>query len=191
MKRLLVYYNFTIAMTFVLLALFNARTGPELTASALFSPLLIYFLLLVLPQKNHAIIEKELAPAQKTSDHEPAPAKKLTFDVDRRLFLKLIASGGISLFLFSLFNQRADKTIFSQIQNVDATATKDTIENYQITEIDDSIPTYHGYIKNDGAWFIRREDDNGSFRYAKGSSDFTANWANRSSLQYDYFNNVF
>ncbi len=192
MKQLLVYYNFIIATTFVLLALFNARTLPELVAGVLYSPLLIYFILLVLPGGNHAArIKNKSIIAQKFIDDEPSSIKMPKFDMDRRLFLKLIASSGISFFLFSLFTGKADKAFFGTAPNPTTGVPKYPTDGYQITEIDDSTPTYYGYVNKEGAWFIRKEDMDGSFRYTKGPSDFITNWTNRASLRYDYFNTVF
>lgn len=193
MKSILAFYNFTVATIFVLLALFNAHTIPELTAAALFSPLLIYFVLLILPQKKQALpVEaRVIAPVPEVTAEEPESIKMPKFDIDRRLFLKLIASGGISLFFFSLFTHKAEKIFLGPSSTPDKNVPKDTIDGYQIAEIDDSTPAYFGYINKDGEWFIRKDDESGSFRYVKGSANFANNWANRAMQSYDYFSSVF
>lgn len=65
-------------------------------------------------------------------------------------------------------------------------------EGYRISEIDenDSV-TYYGFTNKDGAWYIVKEDTNGSFRYAKGEKEFANNWETRRDLKYDYFYNTF
>lgn len=193
MNRLIIYYNFILATTFVLIALFNAHTFPELMAGGLFASLLVYFTLLVIPHKNHAgvPIKKQRVVATTVTNHAESSTKMPKFDMDRRLFLKLLASGGISLFFFSLFTHKAEQVFMGAANNSNTTTLKDATSGYQITEIDDAIPTYYGYINQEGAWFIRKEDESGSYRYAKGSSDFIANWVNRAKLRYDYFNAVF
>ncbi len=65
-------------------------------------------------------------------------------------------------------------------------------DGYTISEIDDGIIAYYGFMGQKGAWFIMRQDANdGSFRYAKGDIDFPINWEDRTNLTYDYYANVF
>ncbi len=192
MKKLLDYYNLIITATFVLLALLNAKTPVELATGIVFTPLLIYFALLIVPsQKPSPRVSKKMLSDQKNNAVAPSVIKLPNFDLDRRLFLKIFASGGLSLFLFSLFTGRAEKAFFGSGPNNNSSSTKDLLDEYQITEIDDSIPTYYGYVNQDGAWFIRKEEINGSYRYIKGPSNFSASWLNRATLSYDYFSSVF
>ena len=52
--------------------------------------------------------------------------------------------------------------------------------------------TYFGYINKDGRWYIQKQDQSvGTYRYAKGSSDYATNFTNRTTLDYDYFDEVF
>ena len=119
------------------------------------------------------------------------------------MFLKLIGSAGLSLFMFTLFTKRAEAAFFGSVPGPGTVSIKDSAGNkidpsekqptdgYKITELDDSVPAYYGFINKDGAWFIQKEDSNGSYRYTKGPSGFTTSWTNRASLTYDYFDNVF
>jgi len=125
-------------------------------------------------------------------------------DIDKRAFLKLIGGVGISLFLFSIFNKKAEGLLFKSLPASGTTSLLDTdgnkinpaerqpMDGYKISEIDDNEITFYGFTDKNGAWLIMREDtDTGSFRYVKGASNFPGNWTNRENLAYDYFHNVF
>lgn len=52
--------------------------------------------------------------------------------------------------------------------------------------------TYFGETNHIGNWIITRQGNlDGSYRYAKGLMDYATNYANRASLTYDYFHNIF
>jgi len=71
-------------------------------------------------------------------------------------------------------------------------AEKLPTDGYTITEVDDSgTDSYYGFVDKTGAWYITKEFATGAYRYAKGATGFTTNWGNRTSLTYDYFDNVF
>jgi hypothetical protein len=71
-------------------------------------------------------------------------------------------------------------------------AIKSPTDGYKISEMEDATTSYFGYVNKDGAWYIMKDDGSGAFRYVKGSSDFAAQWALRSTtLSYDTFDNVF
>lgn len=55
-------------------------------------------------------------------------------------------------------------------------AAKDT---YFKTDYD---ATYVGYLATDGSWIIKKDD--GSVRYAYGSSNYDTNWTGRAALTY-------
>ncbi|MBI5044621.1 MAG: hypothetical protein HZC02_01735 [Candidatus Levybacteria bacterium] len=125
-------------------------------------------------------------------------------DIDRRMFLKLIGSAGITVFLFSLFTKRAQGAFFGSVPGPGTVAIKDTTgakidpaikqptDGYTLAQLDDSSSTaYYGYLNKDSAWYILKEDSSGNYRYVKGSSSFSTNWTNRASLTYDYFDAVF
>lgn len=66
------------------------------------------------------------------------------------------------------------------------------LDGYVIADKDETIggTSYYGYIDTDGNWYIQKETTT-TTTFAKGISDYTTNWANRASLSYDTFNNVF
>lgn len=125
-------------------------------------------------------------------------------DGDKRLFLKLIGSTGFSLLLMALFTKKAQAAFFGSVPGPGVVAIKDSAGNkidpaeknptdgYEITEIDDAgSPAYYGFVKKTGAWYVMLEDSSGGYRYAKGSNNFSVNWAGRALLSYDYFDVVF
>ena len=67
--------------------------------------------------------------------------------------------------------------------------------NYKISDKDDDAsPNYYGFLNASGGWYIMKEIVSAgadTYRYIKGSSDYTTNWTNRASLSYDYFNVIF
>lgn len=123
----------------------------------------------------------------------------------KRAFLKLMGGAGIGLLVHLLVNPRqAGAAFFGSVPGPGTVAVKDSSNNkidpaiksptdaYGITEIDDSgSPSYYGFVNKDGAWYITQEDSSGSYRYAKGNSNFSSNWSNRASLSYSYFDDVF
>ncbi|MFS8159225.1 MAG: hypothetical protein ACMG6E_03255 [Candidatus Roizmanbacteria bacterium] len=119
------------------------------------------------------------------------------------MFLRLIGSAGVSVFLLSIFTGKAEAAFFGSmpgpgtigIKNTSGTlidpAEKKPTDGYNITNVDDTIPSYYGYVNKDGAWYIVKEDATGAYRYSKGSSAFSTSWGNRASLTYDYFDVIF
>ena len=77
----------------------------------------------------------------------------------------------------------------------DGSTISDILEGYKITDKDDdATPNYYGYTDKDGNWYILKEvvsPGADTYRYAKGTSDYTTNWTGRAGLSYDYFYNVF
>lgn len=125
-------------------------------------------------------------------------------DVNRRLFLKLIGGAGVSAFMMSIFTNKTHAAFFGSMPVPGAMSVKNSAgelidpaekqptDGYEIAEIDDTdTPAYYGFIHKTGAWYISREDANGSYRYTKGMTNFPANWTDRTTLTYDYFDNVF
>ena len=52
-------------------------------------------------------------------------------------------------------------------------------------------PLYYGYLASNGSWIIMENNTtNGTYRYAVGSEDYTANWTARAGLTYKYFNQL-
>lgn len=65
-------------------------------------------------------------------------------------------------------------------------------DGYAITNIDDAgYPTYYGFVKKTGEWYIMNQSSDSVFLYTKGNDSFAGNWNNRAKLSYDYFNIVF
>ena len=67
---------------------------------------------------------------------------------------------------------------------------------YKISDLDtknnptEQNPSYYGYVDVNGQWYITRLT-NTSARYARGETDYETNWANRTSLTYYNFENIF
>jgi hypothetical protein len=211
MKKFLIYYSFIITGFIVVVGFVSATTFVQLATAIIFYPLFIYFALRVLPKKAHAVVIPQkpvvtIQPVDTSSgklDEATVKLKKEGVDIDRRMFLKLIGSASLSLFLFSIFTKKAEAAFFGSAPGPGVVALKDSLGNkidpaekqptdgYKITDIDDSSPAYYGFVNKDGSWFIQKEGTSGDYRYAKGSSSYSSNWTNRSSLTYGYFDNVF
>ena len=70
--------------------------------------------------------------------------------------------------------------------------TQDPLAGYHSTDIARTSPEYHGYLNKDGGWYIVQYNrSTGARRFARGSSDYAANFTNRANLAYSYFNEVF
>lgn len=204
-RKIVTLYSFLITSFMAISGILGARNIYELTMSIfVFSPLAFYFFILMLPRKASHI---EIVRDDNILDVIPDSIKKIKntdYDPERRKFLKLIGAAGGSLFLLTVFTKKAEASFFGSMPGPGTIAIKNSTgtlidpsekhptDGYNITEVDDSLAdTYYGYINKDGAWFIRKETASGAYRYAKGSSDFTTNWANKNSLTYDYFNVIF
>lgn len=226
MKRLILIYNLLILIVFVVASMLNARSASQFLFTLLFIPPLIYFYRLLTGQfhKHYPTMKTEAAndssanrlavfssQAGTISSLDENDAIEPEFmtdpevsDVNRRLFLKLIGSAGVSAFLFSIFTDKAQASFFGSMPVPGAMTVKNTsgqaidpaekqpTDGYEISEIDDSTsPAYYGFVHKTGAWYISQEGSTGSYRYVKGGSDFPSAWTNRATLTYDYFDNVF
>lgn len=204
LEKLLVYYGFIVSSLVVITGFASVRSPVELVSAILFSPILIYFFIKILPKRSKAINVPLVASAIPI---EVIKLKKEGVDIDKRMFLKLIGSAGLSIFIFSLFTKKAEAAFFGSVPGPGTVSIKDSAgvkidpaekhptDGYKITEIDDAgSDTYTGYIKRGGAWYIVKEIGSGtdsSYRYTKGGSDFTTNWTNRTGLTYGYYDSVF
>lgn len=222
MKKILIYYDFIVVSLVALASLLNAQSYVDLISAIPFIPLVAYFGIFIFPHKRRAIIlptkTKLTGPpllipteASENEADKPSPVEgeileeeKEGVDSNRRMFLKLIGSAGLSVFFFALFTKKAEAAFFGSAPGPGTVALKNIAgekidpaekrptDGYNITEIDDSsTPIYYGYVNKDGAWFIIKEGSDGTYRYAKGSSGFSTNWTNRSSLSYGYFDEIF
>ena len=183
----------------VALGFLGAKSYPELISAAFFAPLGLYFGLSVLPKRSKAavIVKTKLKP-------EEGEVEK-GFDPERRRFLRIIGSAGTSLFLLSIFTKRAQAAFFGSVPGPGTVALKDTTgaqidpaikhptDGYKIARLDDSTPAYYGFLNKDHAWFIMREESDGTYKYAKGASDFlSTGWNIRNTtLTYADFDDVF
>lgn len=217
MKKLLIYYNFIVVSLMIVGGFLGTGSYAQLASAALFFPLAAYFLFLVLPNKNKAIIfpkpqvvkitkkkkaKTEILKAEKIEDGGP---DKKRMDANRRAFVKLIGSAGVTLFLFSIFTKRAQGAFFGSVPGPGTVALKDTTDTqidpaiklptdgYKISEIDDSSPSYYGFVDKDGDWFIM-EESAGQYKYYKktgSNGTFTVEWPNRGGFTYLYFDSIF
>lgn len=208
-KKAIIYYNFIVVTTMVVSGFFSTQSSPQLISAILFSPIALYFWLLVVPKKNKAVAIYSTPKLPKTQ--KPVELKRLPdkakVDADRRMFLKLIGSAGASLFLFALFTKKAEAAFFGSVPGTGTVALKDTsgtqidpaikqpTDGYKISGIDDSSPAYYGFVNKDGDWFIMRETSGGEYKYYKKTAldnDFTTDWPNRATLTpYEYFDSIF
>lgn len=59
------------------------------------------------------------------------------------------------------------------------------------SDLDNTTATkYFGFVTSDGRWYIMKKDG-GEIRYCFGRSGYVANWSNRLSLTYRYFDRLF
>lgn len=212
-KLLLTYCSFVITCLVVIAAFISATTYIQLAGAILLYPLLVYFAFKAFPRKTRRYPSKNpvtaIQPLVKSAEKvETAKRENIGIsDIDKRVFLKLIGGAGVSLFLFSIFNKKAEGIFFKSLPGSGAPgrvslediagnkinpAQSQPMDGYRISEIDDNVITFYGFIKNGGAWFIMKADtDTGSFRYARGDGNFPGNWTNRENLKYDYYSSVF
>lgn len=216
MTKTLSYTGLIIAAFFVIVLFVTSKSYTQLYTAILLYPILTYIMLIVFPrsdqsdhtqqQSSHNIAE--IVPEKSGKNLKLAiPREKVEIvDIDKRTFLKLIGTAGISFFLFSILGRRAEDYIFSKTQGLGLTPSQNSAPNvsmspqggslpsdeYKISEIDDGMISFYGFINKNGNWLIMREDtQENSFRYAKGESGFSNNWGNRSNLKYDYYHNLF
>jgi hypothetical protein len=209
MNRLLIYYSFIVVSIMVVTGFAGAQTTPQLITAILFFPLGFYFLLRIIPRQNRAIVlpDQEPTTKAKAKGGKVEKLKKEKYDFDRRAFVKLIGSAGVTVFLFSLFTKRAQAAFFGSVPGPGTVALKDTAGNkidpaekhptdgYKISQLDDSTPAYYGFVNKDGNWFIMREESSGDYRYANDTStgvgSFATGWTNRAGHTYNYFDSIF
>jgi len=227
MKRTLLSYNLAITILLGLTGLFNASNPAEVVFSLLFFPLAFYFAYLLAesfrrsPFKTPSTLKlPTIIPIKTTSKTLKASSKpivediypsevvsgKQVQDINRRLFLKLISSAGLSLFIMSLFTKKAQAAFFGSVPGPGTVALKDTsgtpidpakhhpTDGYEISDVDDaSVPAYYGFVHKTGAWYILKEASDGTYRYVKGSSGYSAGWDDRDDpgTNYEYFDTVF
>lgn len=206
-KKTLIYGSFILTSLVTITLFVTSRTYIQLVAASFLYLLVAYFALRLFPRKGrirgipHNKPTYTAQPSYASGGSENADV----VDINKRDFLKMAWTAGLSFFIFSIFTKRAETLFFGKAAaGSGITALEDTTGNkinpareqptdgYQISDIDYGNITFYGYTKKNGNWFITKEDTEvGSFRYTKGGSDFPSNWANREHLKYDYFHNVF
>ncbi len=205
------YFAFVVACFFVVTAFITATNFTQLALAALLYPILMFFAykMYTQPKTSHKkVLDVEDISLSDASANSKKPAERIVIsDVDKRVFLKLIGSAGVFLFLFSLFNKKAENMFYkslpesgrsffdkkeAQRAGTQEVSTAQPTDEYGISEIENGENSYYGYTKLGGAWYIMKVDsETNSFRYVKGDKNFPASWKNRQKLKYDYFGNVF
>lgn len=206
--KTLAYSSFAISAALVIYAFLTAKTYIQLIIASVVYPAVVYFALVLFPRKGSHYEENIHIPIHVEQNPEPEPEVEKqnvqVVDLDKRTFLKLIGSAGLSFFIFSILGQRVGNLLFGTPQNTTA-GTAGTLptgptgssgvlptSGYSVTEIDEGVFSYYGFTNNNGAWIIMKQfnSEASSFRYAKGNANFPTNWENRSKLEYDYFYNL-
>lgn len=221
-QKILLFYSLAVTGLMMISGFKSSTTAPEFLSSLFFIPITVFFFFEALPKRTKKkkkeakkeiplldiipgteIVSEKEQELKKVEDLYPIEKFGKNFELDRRLFLKLIGSAGISLFLFAIFTRRAQGAFFGSMPGPGTVAIKDSTgaqidpaiktptDGYRINQLDDSSPAYYGFTDKTGAWYIMKEDSSGNYRYVKGASSFSTNWTNRASLTYDYFDAVF
>ncbi len=204
-RTLLIYPSFMIAFVLLAVVFITSTTYTQLGVAVLLYPLLAFFAYQIFLGKKQ-VSQTTTIPIQSVAEKiETQTDSRGIADIDKRTFLKLIGASGISFFLISIFGRNVESWLFGR-QNLAQTgaltgnpsadktsaATASTTDGYHISEVDDDIIAYYGFINKEGAWFIMKGDtNNGSFRYVRGRSNFPETWKKRQNLDYDYFHQVF
>jgi hypothetical protein len=213
MRKILTYLGCLVSAALVIWLFVTAKTYIQLAIGVVLYPLFAYLTLQLFPRRAQVAQAAPQAvqaptylpsaiPIQEKLDRE----KVKIVDIDRRTFLKLLGTAGISFFIFSLFGRRVEELIFNRSANINTQvpstdesqsqiADTDVLasEGFKISEIDDSdLISYYGFTNKQGGWLIMRQDsENNSFRYSKGTENFSKNWNERQELKYDYYYKLF
>lgn len=217
LKALWPLYNLILVVALLTISLVNAKNGSDIMFAGLLLPI-AYHLGDASARRLKKIKKRKSKLQHSTSvatDHltPTTPLEPIAVDTpentiaetDRRLFLKLVGSTGLSLFFMAVLGKKsAQAAFFGSVPGPGTVAIKNSAgtpidpaeaqptDGYTITEVDDSsTPSYYGFVHKTGAWYITKEDATGGYRYAKGASAFSTSWTGRAGLTYDYFDNVF
>ncbi len=212
-EKVLIVYSFLACFFLMIAGIFSARSTNQLLNAFVYLPLVFFFGTKIFHQLNIPLfkptvskkptaISKAVSSGEdlSPSDHE---TQKEVADSNKRLFLQLIGTTGLSLLVMALFSRKARDTFLSGGSTLETVGLKDVsgkainpaerlaTDGYSITDIaDDSVPAYYSFVNTGGAWYIM-QNTSGTFRYAKGDSNYSASWDIRDKLRYDYFNKVF
>ncbi|MBI2049671.1 hypothetical protein HYT32_02075 [Candidatus Roizmanbacteria bacterium] len=212
-KILLIYPTFAIALLFVTVAFITSTSFTQLGVAIILYPLLVFFAYKIF--KGESLQVRRVYPSEhpSTTEQHVKSKKKIedtkeknieVTDINKRAFLKIVGATGLSFFLISTFGRTIQSLLSGQTltqiptpignpQNSQANGPKTSpTDEYKISEVDDDIISFYGFINKNGDWFIMKGDTNsGTFRYAKGTSNFPENWKKRKNLKYDYYDNTF
>lgn len=214
MLKLWLAYNFALTLLILGTSLLDARSLTNYLLPLLLLPLLYYLGKEFLRKpKRRKIVEPAIfettvtqpirsISVSRAEEGTPLPGVD---DSNRRLFLKLIGSTGLSIFFMAILGKSsAQAAFFGSVPGPGTVGVKNIAgdpidpaelqptDGYEISQIDDaSTPSYYGFVHKTGAWYITKEDSSGGYRYAKGASAFSTSWTGRTSLTYDYFDAVF
>lgn len=213
--RILTFSSFILAGMAVMGIFLTATTYTQLGIAVALYPVIIYFAFKAFPRARKVssddvvitappkVETKEKVDTQTAEEKSEANSQEnfTITDINKRAFLKLVGATGLSFFLISIFGRRVEslfsgqnlvQTPISAPISQTASASASPTDGYNISEIDDGLVGYYGFINKEGSWFVMQADTNtGSYRYARGESNFPGNWKNRESLKYDYFYKVF
>lgn len=215
LRRILVYITFLIACLTIAFAFVSADTYIQLVAASVLYPLLAYAALKLFPRKHRGLHLAKISSREKITQlvgegYENTETGELVLEsienADKREFLRLVGIAGVSFFVYSILNKRAEASFFGKVLGPSSVQVEDSSGNpidpakeqptdgYQISDLDefDQSFIYYGCTKPDGSWYIMQQDPyTGAFRYIKGQYDYPTNWQRRRNLAYDYFYNVF
>ena len=173
-------------------------------------PLPLYFMLTVFYKES--VVVESVEPVESVESVESVKSVESVESVNqepivdplKRKFLKIIGGSGLGILMLAIFKPKsAEAAFFGSVPGPGTVAIKDSNDNkidpaiksptdaYGVTQIDDSTPAYYGFVNKEGAWYITKEDTDGSYRYNKGTGNFSGNWSTRASLTYDYFDAIF
>ena len=213
MLRLWLIYNIIILSLIFTTSISSATSLTNYLLPLLILPMLYYLSKALLKKSRRKKVSKSMVydstiKAQDVMPTTPIEGEVITTgisDDNRRLFLKLVGSTGLSIMIMAIFGKKSAQAAFfgsvpgpGTVSVKDSTGTtidpaeKQSTDGYEISQVDDSsTPSYYGFVHKTGAWYITKEDATGGFRYSKGASAFATGWSSRASLTYDYFDNVF
>ncbi len=208
-KKTLTYCCFALAALIVAGVFITATSYIQLGLAIILYPILafiVYKTFLVEESTSVrpvATVAATVVPAVSDTKHAGREILGIS-DTDKREFLKFVGATSVALLLYTIVSKipkgPLSKTMSGSentvVQNIPGGDYKQNpphqSSGYSISEIDDDIISFYGFINKGGQWYIMRVDtDAGSVRYIQGENDFSKSWAKRKELKYDYSNNIF
>jgi len=105
-----------------------------------------------------------------------------------------------------MFTKKAQAAFFGSVPGPGTIAIKDSTgavidpaekhptDGYRLAELDDSVPSYYGFLNKESEWFIMREEATGTYKYKVGTTGFTTAWAGRAAIpeiEWLYYDSAF